>query len=172
MKGKKNDFSLSFYEMHESRLFMEFVHSTEKSIKWANDKGIVWQYVNIYNRRSREFIKREYNPHYVKPLTDNYFNNHLNKPIMSDISIKGRIIEIGGITEGESKNGAWRKRTVVIEETDQKFNKKIAFDVWGDLVDSELLVKDKEIVADLNLESRKHNEKWYNDNKAWRVTAP
>lgn len=89
---------------------------------------------------------------------------------MSGISITGNIIEIGEISQGTSKNGEWKKRTVVIEETDEKFNKNIAFDVWGDLVDSDLLVSGKKIVADINLESRKHNERWYNDNKAWKIT--
>jgi len=34
MKGNKNDFSMTFYNEEEKRLFMEFVHDTNKAIQW------------------------------------------------------------------------------------------------------------------------------------------
>lgn len=58
MKGKKNDFSMTFYNLDEKVMFLEFVHSTEKAVLWINSKGIIWTHAMIYNRRTREKISR------------------------------------------------------------------------------------------------------------------
>lgn len=58
MQGKKNDFSMTFYHHEKKRLFLEFVHNTEKAIKWVNDKQIVWSHCMVYERRTREKIER------------------------------------------------------------------------------------------------------------------
>jgi hypothetical protein len=62
MKGKKNDFSMTFYNNEEKRLFLEFVHSTDKAISWVNSKKIEWTHAMIYDRRTREKISRIINP--------------------------------------------------------------------------------------------------------------
>lgn len=58
MKGHKNDFSMTFYNGEEKRLFLEFVHNTDTAINWVNEKGIEWTHAMIYNRRTREKIDR------------------------------------------------------------------------------------------------------------------
>lgn len=58
MKGKKNDFSVTFYNGEERRLFMEYVHNTEKAISWVDSKGIVWTHAMVYDRRTREKLSR------------------------------------------------------------------------------------------------------------------
>jgi len=58
MIGRKNDFSMTFYNGEEKRLFLEFVHDTKKAIEWVNSKSILWTHVMIYNRRTREKIDR------------------------------------------------------------------------------------------------------------------
>ena len=58
MRGKKNDFSMTFYNGEERRLFLEYVHDTEKAINWANSKGIEWTHAMVYNRRTREKVDR------------------------------------------------------------------------------------------------------------------
>lgn len=60
MKGKKNDFSMTFYNKSEKILHLGFVHDTKKAVKWANDNKKVWTHANIYNRRTREFLARSY----------------------------------------------------------------------------------------------------------------
>ena len=62
MKGRKNDFSMTFYNGEEKRLFLEFVHDTNKAIGWVNAKGIEWTHAMLYNRRTREKIERIINP--------------------------------------------------------------------------------------------------------------
>lgn len=62
MKGKKNDYSMTFYKGEERRLFLQFVHNTEAAIEWVNKKGIEWTHAMIYERRTREKIDRIINP--------------------------------------------------------------------------------------------------------------
>ena len=54
MKGKKNDFSMTFYDGEKKRLFMEYVHDTNKMIDWVNSKQIEWTHAMVYDRRTRE----------------------------------------------------------------------------------------------------------------------
>ena len=58
MKGKKNDFSMTFYNVYERRLFLEYVHDTKTAINWVNSKGIKWTHAMVYNRRTRVKIER------------------------------------------------------------------------------------------------------------------
>lgn len=58
MKGKKNDYSMTFYNNEDRRLFMQYVHNTETAIKWVNDKGIIWTHAMVYDRRTREKVTR------------------------------------------------------------------------------------------------------------------
>ena len=58
MKGKKNDFSMTFYNQEEKRLFLEFVHNTDKAVDWVKKQGIEWTHAMVYNRRTREKITR------------------------------------------------------------------------------------------------------------------
>ena len=58
MKGKKNDFSMTFYDGEQKRLFMEYVHDTNKMVEWVNSRKIEWTHAMIYNRRTREKVDR------------------------------------------------------------------------------------------------------------------
>ena len=58
MKGKKNDYSMTFYKGEEKRLFLEFVHNTDKAVEWVNNKGIEWTHAMIYERRTRLKVDR------------------------------------------------------------------------------------------------------------------
>lgn len=62
MKRKKNDFSITFYNGEEKRLFIEFMQDTGKSKKWLKAKGIEWTHAMICNRRTREKVDHIMNP--------------------------------------------------------------------------------------------------------------
>ena len=49
---------MTFYNGEEKRLFLEFVHDTNKAIQWVNQKDIEWTHVMVYNRRTREKVAR------------------------------------------------------------------------------------------------------------------
>lgn len=58
MKGKKNDFSMRFYDNDIERPFFPYVHDTKKMIAWVNSKGIEWTHAMVYNRRTRQKVAR------------------------------------------------------------------------------------------------------------------
>lgn len=68
MKGVKNDFSMTFYKKenqstkHKKVLHLHYVHNTEKAIIWCKSHNIEWDYANIYQRRTAQFLERVYNP--------------------------------------------------------------------------------------------------------------
>ena len=61
MKGKKNDFSMTFYFRNVRVLFLEYVHNTDTAIRWVKNHRIAWDEAIIYNRRTREKIKKIFN---------------------------------------------------------------------------------------------------------------
>lgn len=58
MKGKKNDYAITFYKDEEKVLFLAYVHDTHRAVDWINGKGIAWTHGNIYERRTRVFLKQ------------------------------------------------------------------------------------------------------------------
>ena len=58
MKGKKNDFSMTFYNGDDRSLFLEFVHNTGKAVAWVNQKNIEWTHYVVYDRRTRKKLDR------------------------------------------------------------------------------------------------------------------
>lgn len=58
MKGKKNDFSMTFYNKEERVMFLKYVHSTEAAIKWVEGIGRRWTHAMVYDRRTEEKIER------------------------------------------------------------------------------------------------------------------
>lgn len=65
MKGKKNDFSISFYFKSQRVLFLQYVHDTLKAENWVRSKGIEWTHYVVYNRRTRQELQRVYNNYYT-----------------------------------------------------------------------------------------------------------
>lgn len=47
-----------FYDGEKKRLFMEYVHDTQKMISWVNSKKIEWTHAMVYDRRTREKLDR------------------------------------------------------------------------------------------------------------------
>lgn len=85
------------------------------------------------------------------------------------MEIKGKLQIILPITEGQGKNGPWRKQEFVIETMDQ-FPKKIFMNVWGDKVDDFKKYKIGDILTcSLDISSREYNGRWYTDIRAWRI---
>jgi len=58
MQGKKNDYSMSFYNEDDRTMFLEYVHNTNKAIIWVNKKGIKWTHAMVYDRRTRAKVTR------------------------------------------------------------------------------------------------------------------
>jgi len=84
------------------------------------------------------------------------------------MEIKGKIVNVLPLQQGEGKNGPWKKQEYIIETTD-KFPRKVCFSLWGDKVDQFVLNEGDEAEVMFDLESREYNGRWYTDVKAWKV---
>jgi len=49
---------MTFYNGEEQRLFLEFVHDTEKAIQWLKKNSIEWTHCMVYERKTRKKIGR------------------------------------------------------------------------------------------------------------------
>jgi len=58
MRGRKNDYSVTFYNGDQRRLFLQYVHDTDKAIHWVNAQRIPWTHAMVYNRRTRVKVAR------------------------------------------------------------------------------------------------------------------
>lgn len=85
------------------------------------------------------------------------------------MEVKGRVIKILGITTGKGAS-AWRKQEFVIE-TEGKYPKNVAMSVWGDKIEQFNIKEGSRIVAEVDLESREYNNRWYTDVKAFKITG-
>lgn len=54
----KNDYSISYFHNNERVLFLKYVHNIYKSCKWLETQGIEFSYMNVYDRRTGQFLKR------------------------------------------------------------------------------------------------------------------
>jgi len=62
---KKNKYSCSFFKKGENGkgqrvFFLQYVNSISKAINWVVHKNIEFDYVNVYDRRTKEYLTRYY----------------------------------------------------------------------------------------------------------------
>lgn len=85
------------------------------------------------------------------------------------MEVKGRVIKVLGITTGSGKSN-WRKQEIVIEQ-EGKFPKPVAVSIWGDKIEQFNLKEGQRIVAEIDLESREYNNRWYTEAKVFKITG-
>ena len=86
------------------------------------------------------------------------------------MNIKGTIIKKTKLKTGESENGkSWRVQNVVVERQNEKYNKIICVEVFGDKID-ELDNFDigENISIETNVFSEEYNGKYYHKIRGWR----
>ena len=83
------------------------------------------------------------------------------------MQIKGKITHILPIQSGTSKKGEWQKRDIVIE-TDGEYPKNVCVSIWNKLLDIKLS-EGQSITADIDINAKEYNTKWYNEVKAWKI---
>ena len=85
------------------------------------------------------------------------------------LQIKGVVQQILPEVSGESRNGPWKKREIIIQ-TDDEYPQMVCLTQWGNSIDTtqDLAVEDV-ILATFSLSSREYNGRWYTDVKAYRV---
>ena len=84
------------------------------------------------------------------------------------MEIQGKVVRLGNLTEGNSARGAWRKQELIIETIEQ-YPKQVCLVCWGDRVaEAQNFVIGQTIKAQISIESREFNGKWYTDVRPFR----
>ena len=86
------------------------------------------------------------------------------------MNIQGKFVKLGTLTEGTSARGAWRKQELIIL-TEEQYPKQVCLTCWGDTIDAIANLTDGDRVsANISIESREFNGKWYTDVRAFSVS--
>lgn len=84
------------------------------------------------------------------------------------MEIQGKVVRLGNLTEGNSARGAWKKQELIIETLEQ-YPKNVCLVCWGDRVnEAQNFVPGQLIKAQISIESREFNGKWYTDVRPFR----
>lgn len=84
------------------------------------------------------------------------------------MEITGKVVRLGGLTEGTSARGPWRKQDLIIE-TDEQYPKTVCLTCWTNQIDEiQNMVPGQQIKAQIDISSREFNGKWYTDVRVWR----
>ncbi|MBO7470060.1 MAG: DUF3127 domain-containing protein [Bacteroidales bacterium] len=84
------------------------------------------------------------------------------------MEIVGKVVQLGTLIEGNSPRGPWKKQELIIETVEQ-YPKKICLLCWNERVnDANSFFVGQTIKAQISIESREFNGKWYTDVRAFR----
>lgn len=84
------------------------------------------------------------------------------------MEIVGKVLQLGTLIEGNSPRGPWKKQELIIETIEQ-YPKKICLLCWNERVnDANSFFVGQTIKAQISIESREFNGKWYTDVRAFR----
>ena len=84
------------------------------------------------------------------------------------MEIVGKVVQLGTLTEGNSPRGPWKKQELIIETIEQ-YPKKICLICWNERVnEANSFFVGQTIKAQISIESREFNGKWYTDVTAFR----
>lgn len=84
------------------------------------------------------------------------------------MEITGKVVRLGGLTEGTSAKGPWRKQDLIIE-TDEQYPKTVCLTCWTNQINEiQSMTPGQLIKAQIDISSREFNGKWYTDVRVWR----
>lgn len=84
------------------------------------------------------------------------------------MEIIGKVVQLGNLMEGSSQRGPWKKQELIIETLEQ-YPRKVCLICWGDRVaDAQNFAIGQTIKAQISIESREFNGKWYTDVRPFR----
>ncbi len=84
------------------------------------------------------------------------------------MEITGTIKQILPLKTGEGRSGTWKRQDIIIEYGD-KYPKLVCLTLWGDLADTPGLTENAQIKAQVDIQSREYQGRWYTDVKAWKI---
>ncbi len=84
------------------------------------------------------------------------------------MEITGKVLKLGNLLTGNSARGPWQKQELIIE-TEEQFPKTVCLQCWGDQAAEAAKFEINSVVkAQISIESREFNGRWYTDVRAWR----
>lgn len=87
-------------------------------------------------------------------------------------SLVGRLEKILPIVSGTSQNGAWQRRSFIVDIASQ-YPQKVCFGLWGDRVTMIDQFQEGTIIeVFFDLRSREYNERWYTEARAYQIGIP
>ena len=84
------------------------------------------------------------------------------------MELAGKVLNILPLQSGKSQRGEWRKQEFILE-TQGQYPKTVCITLWGDRIDEANLSEGDMISAQIDIESREYNGRWYTDVKAWKI---
>ena len=87
------------------------------------------------------------------------------------MEIIGKVVKLGNLMNGTSARGPWQKQELIIE-TDEQYPKTVCLNCWSDLAsEAANLAPGQMVKAQINIESREFNGKWYTDVRVWHFES-
>lgn len=85
------------------------------------------------------------------------------------MDFEGKVLEILPAVSGQSARGTWERQTVIFEQPQKQFGKEIAVTFMNKAQEVASLRVGETYTVSFDMESRKFNDRWYTDIRAWRV---
>ena len=85
------------------------------------------------------------------------------------MEFEGKVLEILPAVTGQSARGTWERQTVVFEQPSKQYGKEIAVTFMNKGQDVASLRIGELYNVSFDIESRKYQDRWYTDVRAWRI---
>lgn len=87
------------------------------------------------------------------------------------MEIQGKIVHVLELQQGigQASGKEWKRQEYVLETLDERYPKKVAFNLWGDAIDRFMLREGDEVTVSFDLESREWNGRWYTEVRAYNI---
>ena len=85
------------------------------------------------------------------------------------MEFEGKVLEILPPVSGQSVRGTWERQTVVFEQPNKQYGKELAVTFMNKAQDVATLRVGETYIVSFDIESRKYQDRWYTDVRAWRV---
>lgn len=85
------------------------------------------------------------------------------------MEMQGRIIAVLPLKSGRSAKGEWKSQQYVLE-TDDKFPKRLLFDLFGENKINEFDIQQGDLVTvSYDPDAHQKDGRWFGSNRAWNV---
>ena len=85
------------------------------------------------------------------------------------MEFEGKVLEILPAVTGQSARGTWERQIVVFEQPNKQYGKELAVTFMNKAQDVASLRVGEVYTVSFDIESRKYQDRWYTDVRAWRV---